>query len=485
MKKLYFFVLVCLASLLHYGSFAQSTPELIWSKTYNGIYSDVNRLIAATSDGGFILVGDSESYGPGILSALLIKCNSNGDVEWQKTYGGSNFDLPMAVAQTSDGGYAIATYSNSFPPEGMNMRIIKTDALGETQWASVVPGTNGIAMQVRGCLLPTPDNGFLVTGNKWSPPNANQIILCKLDNAGELLWTKEFGGSSDEYGATIQATADGNFVLGGYTYTFGNGMCDGYMIKINPDGEEIWNSVVGGTDYDSYHFIRTVSDGYIGVGSAQSYGNSEQGFIVKLDNNGQLVWLKDFGGINNESFDGIIETVNHEYLVSGTTNSYGNGMHDYLIMRISNSGELIAMETYGGADEDFGTNIEEIHGLGYISGGSFTDSYLDFQAILFQADSISTNVGQLPFVSSAISINASPNPFSETLHFGFSLRESTELTISLITMEGKSIDVIYEGNLSAGEHEMNYKNNNLEPGMYLLSIQSSKQSVMKKIIRIQ
>lgn len=485
MKKLYFLILVCLAAGPYSGSFAQSIPDLLWSVTYDGIYSDVTRHIAATSDGGFIMVGDSDSYGPGIVSSLLIKCNSNGEVEWQKTYGGSNFDLPMAVVQASDGGFAIATYSNSFPPEGMNIRIIKTDASGETEWTSVVPGTNGIAMQVKGCLLPTPDNGYLVAGNKWSAPNSNQVILCKLDNTGELVWTKEYGGSSDEYGFNIQATADGNFVLGGYTYTFGNGMCDGYMIKINPEGEEIWTSVVGGTDYDSYHFIRTVSDGYIGVGSAQSYGNSEQGFIVKLDNDGQVVWLKDFGGTGNESFEGIVETVNHEYLVTGTTNSYGNGMHDFLIMRISQSGELLARETYGGPDEDFGTNIEDIPGLGYIAGGSFTGSYLDFQALLFKADTLATSAGQLPFTSAASNISISPNPFRENLHFSFSLKETTGLTISLINMEGRSVDVVYEGKLSAGNHEMKYKSSHLQPGMYLLNIRSANQSIMKKIISIQ
>jgi len=264
--------------------FAQLPPDTLWTKTFPGIYSDIARQVQPTSDGGYVIAGESESFGPGIWSVYVVKTDSAGEVEWNKTYGGANYDFPYAIRQTTDGGYIVGTYTTSFPPSGTNLRLIKLDQSGDTLWTSVLPNSNGKIVNAASCIVQAPDGGFLIAGYGWTPPYANQICVYKTDPDGVLLWNKNYGGSSDDFGAAIQLTNDGNFILAGYTYSFGSGQCDGYLIKIDQQGDTIWTGVHGGTSYDSYRFVRPTSDnGYIAVGTTQSFGNAEQAYAVKTN----------------------------------------------------------------------------------------------------------------------------------------------------------------------------------------------------------
>lgn len=485
MKNFYSYLLICFNLLWLSSSYSQSISDVVWSKTYNGIYSDVMRHITSTSDGGFAMIGESDSYGPGIVSTLVIRCDANGEILWQKTYGGAQFDLPMAIIEASDGqGFVIASYSNSFPPpEGMNIRLIRTDESGEILWSTIIPESNGCSMQVKGCLA-VADDGYLVSASAWRDPDANQILLYKVDEAGNMIWEKKFGGFDDDFGATIQPAGDGNFILGGYTFTYGSGLCDGYMIKITPDGDEIWNSVVGGSNYDSYHFIRPVSDGYIGVGSTQSYGKAEQGFVVKLKEDGTVDWINNIGGDINEGFEGVIETINHEYIISGSTNSYGNGLHDCMIVKLSNSGQMTDMKTFGGADEDFGINIEEIPGVGYIAGCTFTASLLDYQAILFESDTLITSIKKdLTDSSPFSSLRINPNPIQNDGVISFNLKETSNIQIAVNSSDGRLVLTILNEKLTADEHSIAINASELKSGVYFISIKSPTGDATQKFVK--
>ena len=468
---------------------AQTTPALKWAFTYPGIYSDIARQVMPTNDGGFVIVGESESYGPGIISTLLIKCDSTGVSEWSKTYGGSAFDLPTSVIQTSDNGFLIATYTTSFLPEGTNIRLIKTAYNGETQWASVIPNSNGCLISLSGCVVETPDQGYLVAGYGWKDPNCNQIMLFKQNHMGESEWVKEIGGASDDYGANIKLTNDGNIIIAGYTFSFGNGLCDGYLLKIDQNGDTIWTNITGGTDYDSYRFVRPTTDGgYIAVGSTQSYGKAEQGFVVKMDADGQVEWTTAHGGAGNEGFDGIVETPNHNFLIAGSTNSFGNGEHDFMIMRIDSNGELLGMETHGGVNEDFGTTIEKLSNGDYIAAGSYWgDTYLDFWALCFEEDSIPTSIKKYNEGSASnISFDGiSPNPFTSQTRIDFQLYKTSTTKIHLINLNGIEEEEVFSGMLSLGDHSIIYITQDLKPGIYLCRIQTDDSVVVKKIIKIK
>ncbi|NCU36728.1 T9SS type A sorting domain-containing protein [Candidatus Falkowbacteria bacterium] len=486
LKKMLLIVFFTGASCMAHS---QLPPELLWEKTYPGVYTDLVRQVMPASDGGFVIIGESDSFGPGIISTRLIKCDSTGNLQWDKSYGGASFDFPFSVEETADQGYIIATYSNSFYPEGNNLRLIKTDSEGDTLWTSIVPNSNGCILQLAGSIKQTPDQGYLLAGYCWQDSHCNQIALFKTDNAGTLEWFKFYGGASDDYGATIQATNDGNYILSGYTFSYGNGLCDGYLIKINPQGDTIWTSVVGGTNYDSYRFVRPTKDGgYIAVGSTQSYGFGEQGFVVKVDGDGVMEWAANVGGNQNEGFEGVVENDNQEYLITGTTNSYGNGQHDFMIVRMGNSGNEMGMKTYGGSGEDFGSTIEILPNKSYIATGTLTqNNSLEYWALCFSADSIHVAVSEFePTTEAGLSFRGiNPNPFVNQTNVSFNLDKPSIVRCKILDLNAKEIDIAFEAYLPSGDHNIIYENPDLKPGYYICRLQSEERVVFKKIIKIK
>ncbi len=332
--------------ILFSNTYSQTSIDTVWTKTFPGIYSDVARQVKQTSDGGFIITGESESFGPGIWAAYVIKTDSLGETEWNKTYGGAAFDFPYGIVQTSDEGYVIATYTTSYGPPGTNLRIIRLDAEGDTLWTSVLPNTNQHLVNSAGCILQTEDNGYIIAAYGWKPPKANQVVVIKTDSLGIPEWTKDFGGSVDDFGGTIQKTSDGNYIVSGYTYSYGSGACDGYIIKINSTGDSLWTKVYGASSFDSFRFIQITSDGgYIAAGTTQSYGSGEQAWVVKTDSAGNEQWSKAIGGSENEAFEGAAETVNGEYFLSGSTNSFGSGGHDAFFVRLDREGNITSAKS--------------------------------------------------------------------------------------------------------------------------------------------
>ncbi|HOE58200.1 MAG TPA: T9SS type A sorting domain-containing protein [Bacteroidales bacterium] len=474
---------IAFLSLMAFHSFSQGIPDLLWEKVYPGNGTDITRQLISTNDGGYAIISESDSYGPGIISAYLIKCDSLGNSEWSKCYGGSTFDFPRGIIQTTDNGFLIATYSNSFTTD-MIIRLIKVNEIGDTLWTSILPNSNGCNLTLAGCLTQTFDGGYMVAAYGWRPPNNNQIVIFKTDNEGNYEWFKEYGGSTnDDYGACIKPTLDGNYILAGYTYSFGSGLCDGYLIKIDPNGDTLWTSVVGGSSYDSFHFVQPTSDGgYIAVGSTQSYGNKEQGFTVKVDSKGKVEWISAQGGNQNEGFEGVVETLNHEYLITGNTSSYGNGQHDFIIVLMDDQGNMLDMKTYGTNGDDFGSTIEIMTDNRYIAGGSKTkNNSLDSWALCFKADSI---VGiDLPRSSqTVISLEISPNPFYNQANIDIFVHSSGMISLNLFDMNGVKVDEIFDGYISAGAHSFQYKNASLSRGIYFCQLKIENQIVIKKVI---
>lgn len=495
MKNHYTFVQISLISVITIlcllpglPGYSQLPPDMVWNKTFPGIYSDVARQVQPTNDGGYIMVGESESFGPGTWSVYAVKSDSNGTLEWNKTYGGANFDFPLAIRQTTDNGYIIGTYTTSYPPSGTNLRLIKLAENGDTLWTSVLPNSNGCILQFAGCVVQTDDGGYMIAGYGWMPPNNNQIQLFKTDPDGKLVWDKNYGGPSDDYGATIQATNDGNYILAGYTYSYGSGHDDGYMIKINPEGDTLWTSVIGGANYDSYRFVRPTSDGgYIAVGSTQSFGKGEQGYVVKTGPTGVLQWTAAIGGDNNEAFEGVCENENHEYILTGTTNSYGNGLHDFMIVRLDSAGNTLGMKTYGGPDEDFGSTIEKVPGHGYIAAGTYTgNSYLDFWLLKFEADSIYTSVDEKPAgVVLQIGLSpAFPNPFQSETTIRYHLDRVGQVELRILDLMGKEIATLVSEEQSKGDHQLRFNAGYLPAGLYVYRLDTETTTISRKMIKM-
>jgi len=205
-----------------------------WAKTYGGTSYEEATSVQQTSDGGYIVAGWTGSFGAGGSDFFLIKTDANGNIIWAKTYGGTNNDSASSVQQTSDGGYILAGYTTSFGAGLSDVFLIKTDANGNVQWAKTYGGTNNDwAYSVQ----QTSEGGYIVAGTTRSfGVGSYNIFFIKTDANGNIIWAKTYGGTGGDEAYSVQQTSDGGYILAGRTYSFGAGTWDAFLIKTDADG---------------------------------------------------------------------------------------------------------------------------------------------------------------------------------------------------------------------------------------------------------
>jgi hypothetical protein len=190
--------------------------------------------VQQTSDGGYIVAGQTYSFGAGNYDVFLVKTDANGDVQWAKTYGGTSSEQAFSVQQTSDGGYIVAAYTTSFGAGNNDFFFIKTDANGNVQWAKTYGGTNE---DWASSVQQTSDGEYIVAGYTASfGAGSYDIFLIKADASGNVQWAKTYGGTSYDYATSVQQTSDGGYIVAGQTYSFGAGGGDFFLIKTDENG---------------------------------------------------------------------------------------------------------------------------------------------------------------------------------------------------------------------------------------------------------
>jgi hypothetical protein len=199
-----------------------------WTKTYGGTGWDEASSVQQTSDGGYIVAG----YAGGDI--FLIKTDASGNIQWAKTYGGTYSEWASSVQQTSDGGYIVAGRTYSFGAGLDDIFLIKTDANGNIQWAKTYGGTNyDYAYSVQH----TSDGGYIVAGSTESfGAGGWDIFLIKTDANGNIIWAKTYGGTDWDFASSVQQTSDGGYIVAGYTLSFGAGLHDIFLIKTDANG---------------------------------------------------------------------------------------------------------------------------------------------------------------------------------------------------------------------------------------------------------
>ncbi|MFZ8825540.1 MAG: hypothetical protein ACO2OT_01695 [Candidatus Caldipriscus sp.] len=241
-----------------------------FAKTYGGTDYDGASSIQQTSDGGYIVAGETYSFCVGWDDIFLIKTDANGNIQWVKTYGGTSIDGAYFVQQTSDGGYIMAGYTGSFGAGSADIILIKTDANGNIQWAKTY---GGISHDGAYFVQQTSDGGYIMAGYTGSfGAGSADIILIKTDANGNIIWAKTYGGTDYDWASSVQQTSDGGYIVAGYTGSFGAGWEDIFLIKTDANGNIQWAKTYGGTSIDGAYFVQQTSDGgYIMAGYTGSF----------------------------------------------------------------------------------------------------------------------------------------------------------------------------------------------------------------------
>jgi hypothetical protein len=257
--------------------------DTLWTRTYGGTDWDDGWSVQQTSDGGYIVAGYTRSFGNG-GDVYLIKTNAGGDTLWTRTYGGTNTDAGYSVQQTSDGGYVVAGYTSSYG-NVPQVYLIKTDASGDTLWTR---NHGGASYDLGYSVRQTTDGGYVVAGYTDSFGSNDQVYLIKTNAAGDTLWTRTYGGASVDRGYSVQQTTNGGYVVAGYTDSFGSND-QVYLIKTNAAGDTLWTRTYGGANDDyGWSVQQTTDGGYVVAGWTRSFGNGSQVYLIKTDANGNV-----------------------------------------------------------------------------------------------------------------------------------------------------------------------------------------------------
>jgi len=333
------------------------TLEIDFIQTLGGAKNESAQAVTKTNDGGYAILGHTQSMDGDVTTKLnesydywLLKFNASDELDWQKTYGGSEDDRGADLIQTSDGGYAVIGKSKSSDGDVSensgyeDFWITKLDASGSISWEYAY-GFAGSDTPYS--IIQTNDNGYLLTG---------------------VLDVSASNGQGDRRSNTARRHAGGDY----------------WVIKLNANGLKQWSNYYGGTFTDTaYDAIQTEDNGYMIVGASDStdvdISNNHGGYdfwVINISNTGELIWEKSFGGNETDEARAISKTSDGNYLVVGDTRSdefdvsKNNGAADLWMIKITPEGTLLWEKTLGGTNFDVGRSVLKTQDDGFLISGS-------------------------------------------------------------------------------------------------------------------
>ncbi|MEA2054766.1 MAG: hypothetical protein U9O96_06665 [Candidatus Thermoplasmatota archaeon] len=307
----------------------------IWNKSFGGKKEDVAYCVREVNDGGYVVTGYSRSFGNGREDVWLIKTDENGNEEWNKTFGGKEGEYALSVIQAKDGGYVIVGNTESYGAGDKDIWLIKTDENGNEEWNKTFGGR---ATEFGNYVIQTRDGRYVVGGETESYGHGKlDIWLIKTDENGNEEWNKTFGGSSMDRGEDVIQTKDGGYAITGESRPHITVWDDVFLIKTSENGNMEWIKSFEGIHQDLGYSIIQTNDGYLIGGTTHSYGASAlanfKAWLIKTDKGGNEQWNKTFGKRGRESADCIIQASDGSYIFVGGTDSYGAGKEDAWLVK--------------------------------------------------------------------------------------------------------------------------------------------------------
>jgi hypothetical protein len=300
------------------------TPARTQVITIGGSDEEHARSIIQTTDGGYAVAGDTESFGAGSTDVYVVKLDGSGNIQWTRTIGGEYFDGGESIIQTTDGGYAIAGETNSFGAGNQDVYVVKLDGSGNIQWTRTIGGEKDDKGY---SIIQTTDGGYAVAGyTKSFGAGDLDVYVVKLDGCGNIQWTRWIGGGCA--GPSIIQAADRGYAVAGWICSFGAGGADVYIVKLDGSGNIQWTRTIGGRSDDYGHsVIQTRDGGYAIAGETESFGaGGRDVYVVKLDGSGGVNVGRCGSVASNlgtEGTGGSVSVVNSRTASGGTVSSGG------------------------------------------------------------------------------------------------------------------------------------------------------------------
>jgi predicted secreted protein len=310
---------------------------MTWSKHYGGNGNESGFNVIATTDGGYAVVGATTSYGAGEEDLWLVKIDTQGNMQWNHTYGGLYDDEGWMLLQTADGGYLITGLTSNSQEMGDGY-LVKTDSAGNLQWQKTYGGSGDDDFYG---ITATTDNGYILTGLTNSTGAGDyDVWLVKVDSSGVQQWAKTYGGADVDIGY-VAFESDTDFVVDCTTYSYGAGGADVWLLKVDAMGGLMWNYTYGGPESDHGWYGAKTTDGYALGGFTYSYGNGDNSaaWLVKVDVNGMTMWNRTYGAEGRDYYGwAVTQTSDGGYAVSGETAPSNSDNYDAFLIITDSSG---------------------------------------------------------------------------------------------------------------------------------------------------
>jgi Secretion system C-terminal sorting domain/Domain of unknown function (DUF5122) beta-propeller len=469
-----------------------SSGSLQWSRTVGGTGNDIARSIVQTTDGGFAVAGETNSFGGGNANFYIVKLDSGGTLLWSKTIHLAAYDYALSIVQTTDGGYAVAGLSTPGGVFSADMLIVKLNASGNFLWSKTYGGSGD---DIARSIIQTTDGGLAAAGYTNSfGSTGNDFYIVKLDTGGTLQWSRTVGGTgtgSDVVFSIIQTT-DGGFALAGETQSFGAGSFDMYIVKLGAGGSLLWTRTVGGTSEDHCcSIIQTTDGGFVAAGNTISFGVSDF-YAVKLDGNGTLQWSKTYGGSGVEGANSIIKTTGGGYAVAGETNSFGAGANDMYIVKIDSLGNTCG-NTF---------SPSTISGMGGTLGIPTSNVITQSPTVTTPASTSGTGgtltticiVGIQPisnYIPASYELYQNyPNPFNPATKIKFDIPLSKGaggiiVRLAVYDILGREVAILVNQQLKPGSYEVEWDASNYPSGVYFYKLITQNYSETGKMVLVK
>ncbi len=401
--------------------------NLLWVKTFGGSNEDDAIDVIQANDGGYMVLGFTKSIDGDVtgknttdLDYWLLKIDSDGNKQWDKTYGGSGDDQATAISKTTDGGYIISGFTGSDDGDVSENAgfhdywIVKISVSGDIEWEK----SFGFAGQDQAFqVIQTADGGYFATGfldvgladgggndllenqNKRAGQHSlGDYWGIKMDANGNKIWRRYFGGSHVDQSKDVLQTDDGGFLLIGisessdFDISNARGANDYWVVKVSSDGDLMWEKSLGGSEIDRAFSVTNTTDGnFIIAGESRSSDfdvSSPMGggdiWLVKFNaSNGAIIWEKSYGGTQFETSRGITLLQNGNYAIAGSARSNDGdvsenyGSNDAWVIIINDDGNLLFEKNVGGTNIDFANNVTETLNKELIFVGSSTSNDID------------------------------------------------------------------------------------------------------------
>ncbi|MBK7854216.1 MAG: T9SS type A sorting domain-containing protein [Bacteroidetes bacterium] len=286
---------------------------------------DLVSSILQTNDNSYLLTGATKNVVAGFIDAVVMKMDSAGNILWTKAYGRGDFDQLTSAVQTYDGNFVCAGSVTDSSVYGRDVLVMKIDNAGNILWSKRY-GTTGtdLASTLDG-LIQTIDSGFVVVGitNNLTGTFNNDPFIMKLNSNGDTLWTKGFSNINNELFSSVRQTPDGGFIVTGRSNSFGNLVMDALLVKFDANGNIEWQKRYGGNAWEEAQAVSITNDGYVVAGSTTTFGaGGYDAMVFKTDTSGNIIWSTAIGGTNPDAMYAMVQTTDSGFVITGQTESY-------------------------------------------------------------------------------------------------------------------------------------------------------------------